>query len=134
MIKIGEVIKLLQISADTLRYYEKIHLLPTIARNSGGLRLYSKQDLSRIRFIKRAQYMGFSLAEIAKLLSFRENPQHAKPEIKKLAADKLQAINLHIDSLQVLKNELTLLVNLCGASADGCPIIEELNNNPKKEN
>ncbi|HCS29286.1 MAG TPA: heavy metal-responsive transcriptional regulator, partial [Spongiibacteraceae bacterium] len=52
--KIGEVVEHLGISADTLRYYEKIHLLPRVSRNSSGIRLYGKKDLSRLRFIKRA--------------------------------------------------------------------------------
>ncbi len=65
MYQIGEVTRRLNISADTLRYYEKIHLLPPIARNASGLRSYCDKDLSRLKFIKRAQRMGFSLEEIS---------------------------------------------------------------------
>lgn len=126
MIKIGKVIKQLEISADTLRYYEKIKLLPKIYRNESGIRLYSEKNLSSIRFIKRSQHMGFSLAEIAKLLEFRLDPQHAKPEIRQLAGAKLLAIKEHLVQLKTLENELTLLVSLCNASADGCPIIDGL--------
>jgi len=128
MIKIGEVIKQLDISGDTLRYYEKIALLPKIYRNDSGIRLYSDKNLSSIRFIKRSQHMGFSLAEIAKLLEFRQDPQHAKPEIRQLAGDKLLAIQEHLVQLNTLKSELTLLVSLCNASEDGCPIIDGLEN------
>ncbi|MBL4941268.1 MAG: heavy metal-responsive transcriptional regulator [Colwellia sp.] len=126
MFKISEVVKQCAISADTLRYYEKIQLLPPIHRNDSGIRLYNKQDISSISFIKRAQYMGFSLAEIAKLLAFRKDPQHAKTEVRQLANDKLIAINEHLSQLKTLKNELTLLVNLCNAADDGCPIIKGL--------
>jgi len=74
MMRIGKVVESLDISADTLRYYEKIRLMPKVHRNNGGVRFYSDKDLSRLRFIKRTQKMGFSLEEIAALLSFRENP------------------------------------------------------------
>lgn len=72
MMRIGEVVTTLAISADTLRYYEKIRLMPKVQRNNGGVRFYSDKDLSRLRFIKRAQKMGFSLEEITQLLKFRE--------------------------------------------------------------
>jgi MerR family transcriptional regulator, copper efflux regulator len=124
MIKIGEVIKQLDISADTLRYYEKINLLPPISRNASGIRLYNAQDLSRIKFIKRAQTMGFSLAEIAQLLEFRKAPQQARPEIRLLAKDKLDEIAQRVNTLKSLQAELTLLINLCSQAEGGCPIIE----------
>jgi MerR family transcriptional regulator, copper efflux regulator len=126
MYQIGEVTRRLSISADTLRYYEKIHLLPSVARNASGLRIYSDKDLSRIKFIKRAQRMSFSLEEIAQLLTFREAPQQAKPEIRQLAGEKLAVIESHLYELQTLRNELQLLVNLCAGSEGGCPIIEGL--------
>lgn len=126
MYQIGEVTKRLKISADTLRYYEKIHLLPPISRNTSGLRIYCNKDLSRLKFIKRAQRMNFSLKEIGQLLSFRESPQKAKPEIRLLAKEKLMNIEAHLEELQTLRNELELLVNLCVSSKDGCPIIEGL--------
>ncbi len=126
MYKIGKVTKLLNISADTLRYYEKIKLLPPISRNSSGLRIYCDKDLSRLKFIRRAQRMGFSLEEIGKLLGFRESPQQAKPEIRQLAGDKLADIERHLVDLKLLRNELKLLVNLCLGSKEGCPIIDGL--------
>ncbi len=126
MYQIGEVTKRLNISADTLRYYEKIRLLPPISRNASGLRIYCDKDLSRLKFIRRAQRMGFSLEEIGQLLSFREAPQQAKPEIRQLAGEKLIDIEEHLQELQSLRNELQLLVNLCAVSKDGCPIIDGL--------
>ncbi len=126
MYQIGEVTKQLKISADTLRYYEKIQLLPAISRNNAGLRMYNNKDLSRLKFIKRAQRMGFSLKEIAQLLSFRESPQQAKPEVRQLAGEKLADIEQNLTELTMLKNELKLLVNLCAGSKNGCPIIDGL--------
>jgi len=126
MYQIGEVTRRLSISADTLRYYEKIHLLPPIARNTSGVRSYCDKDLSRLKFIKRAQRMGFSLEEISQLLIFREGPQQAKPEIRQMARDKLSDIEDNLQELKILRDELTLLINLCTGSKDGCPIIDGL--------
>ena len=126
MYQIGEVTRLLKLSADTLRYYEKIKLLPAIARTAAGLRCYSSRDISRLKFIRRAQRMGFSLDEIAQLLVFREAPQDAKPETRRLAGEKLKDIEARFAELQLWRNELRLLVNLCHGSEDGCPIIEGL--------
>lgn len=124
--RIGEVVTKLGISADTLRYYEKINLMPRVERDSAGVRSYSPKDLSRLRFIKRAQKMGFSLGEIAQLLSFRENPQQAKPEVRALAHRKLASIEERLAELSTLRDELRLLTNLCGSSTEGCPILDEI--------
>ncbi len=126
MYKIGEVSQQLMISSDTLRYYEKIDLLPPISRTSSGIRLYNQQNISQIKFIKKSQAMGFSLNEIAQLLTFRKNPQQAKREVRQLAHDKLKVIEEKFIQLQSLKNELTLLVNLCCQQEKGCPIITKL--------
>ena len=122
--RIGDITKQLELSADTLRYYEKFGLLPNISRTSSGNRQYNDKDISRLKFIKRAQRMNFSLEEIKNLLHMREDPQHAKDEIRTMTADKLADIEAHLTDLSTLKNELTLLLNLCRGSEDGCPIIE----------
>ena len=124
--KIGEVSKLTDLSVDTLRYYEKYGLLPKVSRNESGIRLYTEKDLSSLHFIKRAQRMDFSLAEIKDLLQMRQNPQTARNEVRQLTQQKLEAINNHLDELTTLRNELTLLLNLCQASEEGCPIISEI--------
>ena len=98
--------------------------MPKVQRNNGGVRFYSDKDLSRLRFIKRAQKMGFSLDEITQLLKFRENPQKAKPKVRELAHHKLEEVEQHLTELTTLRNELRLLTNLCGASKEGCPILE----------
>ena len=126
MKRIGEVVAELGVSADTLRYYEKIKLMPKIQRNGAGIRYYNDKNLSQLRFIKRAQKMGFSLGEIAQLLRFRENPQQAKPNVRELAHQKLLEIEEHLTELNTLRDELRLLTNLCGASPDGCPILESI--------
>lgn len=126
MYKIGEMSKRLGVSVDTLRYYEKIDLLPRVHRKSSGLRLYDKKDISRIKFIKRSQKMGFSLIEIKQLLNFREGPAKAKPEVRRLASKKLQEIESHLEDLTLLQNEFQLLINLCTEDAESCPILEAM--------
>lgn len=125
--RIGEVTQQLGLSADTLRYYEKIKLLPRISRNESGIREYDDKDISRLKFIQRAQKMNFSLAEISDLLKMRESPQKVRDEVRQLTADKLMEVDDHLQSLSTLRNELQLLLNLCRGSEEGCPIIEGLN-------
>lgn len=131
--RIGDMARLLEVSADTLRYYEKIGLLPRVGRSGSGLREYGMGDVSRLRFIQRAQKMGFSLAEIAHLLVMRENPQQARDEIRTLTSDKLQEVELHLKDLTLLRDELRLLLNLCRGAKDGCPIIETIDQPSSKK-
>jgi len=124
--RIGDVTKKIGLSADTLRYYEKIKLLPKISRNNSGIREYDDKDISRLKFIQRAQKMNFSLAEISDLLKMRENPQKVRNEVRLLTADKLLEVDERLQLLTTLRNELQLLLNLCQGSENGCPIIEGL--------
>lgn len=130
--RIGAITARLGLSADTLRYYEKIGLLPRVARDGGGMRLYNDKDMSRLRFIQRAQKMDFTLAEIADLLKMREDPQRARKGVRKLTATKLEEVQARLKEITTLRNELRLLLNLCQASADGCPIIENIDQQPRK--
>ena len=131
--RIGGISNKLGLSADTLRYYEKIGLLPKVNRTHSGIRVYNDKDISRLKFIQRAQKMNFSLAEIGDLLKMRENPQKARKSVRALTQQKLLVVKNHLKDLQTLHNELALLVNLCGASEDGCPIIETLDKKNKKK-
>ena len=124
--QIGKVSESLGLSKDTLRYYEKIGLLPRVARNAAGLRIYDAKDVSRLKFIKRAQRMKFSLVEISQLLEMRDSPQNVRDEVRALTRGKLIEVEEHIDELTILRNEFQLLINLCANAADGCPIIEDI--------
>ena len=124
--RIGDVTKKLGMSADTLRYYEKIKLLHKVSRTPSGIREYDDKDISRLKFIQRAQKMNFSLAEISDLLKMREDPQKVRDDVRQLTSDKLTEVDEHLQSLTTLRNELQLLLNLCRGSEDGCPIIEGL--------
>ena len=124
--QIGGLSKRIGLSPDTLRCYEKIRLLPPVARNTSGLRVYDDKDISRLNFIRRAQRMNFTLAEIGQLLEMRENPQNARVEVRALMQNKLQQVEEHLAELNTLRNEMRLLINLCQGADEGCPIIEDI--------
>ncbi len=122
--RIGEVTKRTGISADTLRYYEKLGLLRDVRRTASGMRVYDDRDLSRLGFIQRAKAMNFSLEEIAQLLEMRDDPQHAREQVRWLTRHKLDSVEAQLEQLETLRRELTLLLNLCRGAEDGCPILE----------
>jgi DNA-binding transcriptional MerR regulator len=122
--RIGEVRRRLGMSADTLRYYEKIGLLPRVARNGSGVRRYERADLARLKFIQRARLMNFSLDEIRDLLQFRSDPSGSKAQVRELTRRKLDDIGARVDALQSLRRELDLLMDACTESGKSCPIID----------
>lgn len=132
-LSIGDIGRLLGVSADTLRYYEKIGLLPRVSRSASGIRRYGERDVSRLRFIQRAQKMGFSLAEIAQLLAMRDNPQRARESVRTLTAAKLDEVEMRLQELTLLRNEMRLLLNLCRGAKAGCPIIETMEHRSASE-
>lgn len=127
--RIGEAAERLEIGIDTLRYYEKIRLVPRAIRGKGGVRVYTEPDLARLRFIRRAQGMGFSLDDIRLLLELRRAPRSARPKARALAAHKLAEITERAKEIKQLEGELRLLLNLCDGSSEGCPIIEGIERN-----
>lgn len=124
--RISDVGRLTGLSPDTLRYYEKIGLLARVSRQNSGVRSYNDQDLSRLRFIQRAQKMDFTLAEIAELLKMRDAPQSARKAVRELTARKLADVETHLKELQTLRDELRLLLNLCNGSRKSCGILKEM--------
>ncbi len=125
--RIGEASKILGLSIDTLRYYEKIGLLKPISRSGNGVRVYDTNDLSRLEFIQRAKTMKFTLTEIATLLVLRDEPQSARNDVRELTRRKLAEVETRIEELDALRQELSLLINQCSKSRQGCPIIAEIN-------
>ncbi len=124
--QIGKVAVELNLSADTLRYYEKIGLLPKVSRSSAGTRSYTVADISRVRFIKRAKRMGFRLSEISQLLEFRDQPEKVKPRVRRLAEIRLEEVKVQLFELQQLGDELQSLIGVCEGNAGDCPILQEI--------
>ncbi len=125
---IGELAAESGLSRDTLRYYEKIGLLDEVGRDAGGRRVYGERHLSALRFIRRAQGMGFTLEEIGQLLRFRRNPAAVREEVRERVRAKLGRVERRISELQALRDEMRLLLNLCGCAEEGeaCPILDSL--------
>lgn len=117
------------LSPDTLRYYERIKLMPPPGRTSGGKRIYRDADVARLRFIRRAQAVGFSLDEIAQLVRFRENPAKTSRAVRSLAAKQHSRIKAQLETLETMEAELALLLSLCSGNTVTCPILKELDGN-----
>lgn len=113
-------------SIETVRYYQRRGLLHEPTRPPGGVRRYASADVDQLRFIKRAQAMGFTLEEIRSLLRLRA--QNACNATCALAVSKLRLVDTSIRELQKLREELAQLVAACDANAgeSHCPVIERL--------
>ena len=127
---IGQVANMFDVSAHTLRYYEKIGLLAPIAKDAGGRRRFDNNDIQRLKFIRRAQHMRFSLDEIRQLIAMDKNYEDAsgkfeKAQVRTLVTEKLSEINSSLKQLTLLQKDLKRMLHACQASEDEeCPIIE----------
>jgi MerR family copper efflux transcriptional regulator len=125
-IGIGTLAKRAGVSIDTVRYYEKSGLLAPQTRLASGYRRYGDTQVSRLRFIRRAQELGFSLRDISDLLSLSGRRDVAS--IKRSAERKLNEVNKRIDALRRVQTALTELIRKCpghGRAGD-CPILNAL--------
>ncbi len=120
---IGKLAKQTGVTIETIRYYQRIGLLTEPAKPDGGYRVYSVDTIARIRFIKRAQQAGFTLKEIAVLLSF--DGEHCA-DVRQLAEQKCQQIDQQIRDLMVLRQILGSLVDDCQQTAQSahCAILD----------
>jgi MerR family transcriptional regulator, mercuric resistance operon regulatory protein len=114
------------VSVETVRYYQRRGLLPEPVRHQGSVRRYASADVDQLRFIKRAQGMGFTLEEIRNLLKLRT--QDACHATRSLAVVKLRLVDAKLHELQHLRTELAELIAACDANGDEshCPVIERL--------
>ena len=130
MYRIGELAKLCKIKTDTLRFYDKQGLFTPSSRTDAGYRIYTKKDAERLRFILKAKAIGFTLVEIAELLSVDLNKSNkACADVKGLVDLKLADINEKIEQLNYFKSTLQQLSNACCGgleSAEHCSILEAL--------
>lgn len=124
-LKSGDLAKKSNVNTETLRYYEKEGLLPEPERTESGYRLYADEDVKRVRFIKRAQELGFSLKEIKELLALKLDASQSASEVKRLTEQKIQDIDRKILNLQAMKTILEDLADACSGegSVDHCPIL-----------
>lgn len=123
---IGALAKAAGVNVETVRYYQRRGLLPEPSRALGGVRRYGPEETERLRFIKRAQAVGFTLAEVQTLLQLRANV--CCSATRELAMAKVQMIEHRCEELLQLKAELARWVADCDANAADatCPVIEHL--------
>lgn len=115
------------VNAETIRYYEKIMLLPEPDRSGGGYRVYTEDDYQRLCFIRRCRDMGFSLEEIRGLLSLVDGEQVSCEQVKRMADNHLADIKSKIADLKKMQRTLRELSSNCsGNDVPDCPIIEAL--------
>lgn len=124
---IGKLAKKSGVGIDTVRFYEREGLLPKAVRTASGYRMYSLADVDRLRFIRRAKTLGFSLEEIAELLSLNAG-KGSRAAVKKLAQHRLQDLEQKVAELTAIRDALAKLVKQCSGqgSVAGCPIIENV--------
>lgn len=128
-LSIGKLAKACDVSVEAIRYYEREELLEKPSRSSSGYRQYSESSIKRLRFIRRAKTLGFTLSEIRNLLSISDNKDADKSEVKTVTEQKLRLIEERMADLQRVHKALSDLNAQCTGEGciESCPIIEALN-------
>jgi MerR family mercuric resistance operon transcriptional regulator len=126
-ITIGELSRRTGVNIETIRYYERIKMLPAPPRTEGGHRVYGPVQIQTLTFIRRSRELGFTLDEIRALLALRGPVQAPCGEVREIAAKHLGAIRAKIADLQKLEDLLASTIDRCeGGTAPECPVLEIL--------
>ena len=124
---IGEAVALTGVTAKMVRHYEAIGLIPPPGRTFANYRLYDAGDLHRLRFIKRARSLGFTISQIERLLGLWSDPQRASSEVKALAQTHADELSQKIREMQAMQRTLQSLAQAChGDHRPDCPILDDL--------
>lgn len=130
---IGALARRAGVNVQTVRYYERRGLLTEPARRASGYREYGEGALERLRFIRRAQELGFTLAEIGELLELRLDPRTTAADVKARAREKVEEIEGKIRDLERIRGALEHLAGKCrggrGPTGD-CPLLQALEAQP----
>jgi DNA-binding transcriptional MerR regulator len=131
-LSIGEVAREAGVNIQTLRYYERRGLLRAPRRSEGGHRQYPAESVRLIRFIKRAQDLGFTLKEVEGLVALRETRGRDPVKVRKMAAAKLAAVEEKIGQLRAIREAVATLIDSCDCRGQAieCPILEALDDGP----
>lgn len=127
-LRTSDVAKQAEVNLETIRFYERRGLLPKPPRTASGYRTFSPEMVRRVRFIKRAQELGFSLKEIKELLALRVDPATTCADVRQQAEAKVNDIDEKIRTLRSMRKVLTRLVAACPSRGptDDCPILDSL--------
>lgn len=131
-LSIGELSRHTGVNIETIRYYERIKMLPPPPRTPSGRRCYGLAEARTLAFIRRARELGFTLNEIRALLTLSaKNGQNACAEVRELAAGHLADVRAKIADLRAMARVLADAVRSCDAGeTPGCPLIETLSRPP----
>lgn len=126
--KIGELARRADVPIDTVRFYEREGVIPPPPRRASGYREYGEADVHRLRFVRRAKRLGFTLTEVQDLLGLSEDRTDDMAAFNARAQAKLVDIEHRIEELQRIRTALQSLVTACPGhgSLDGCPILAGL--------
>ncbi len=129
MLTIGKVADRAQVTADSIRFYEREGLIRPAGKSESGYRLYTEEAIRRIEFIKQAQECGFSLADIRELLELRSTDSACCDDIYRVSVAKKLQLEHKIKALNAMSQALTRLIDMCShdrKSLDECPILGAL--------
>ena len=127
---IGQVARLAGVGVETVRFYEREELLEEPGRRASGYRQYAAEAVKQIRFIKRAQQLGFSLKEIRELLTLRVDGQNSCEQVKERTTAKLIEVEQKMGELQRMQHALLHVASLCAGEGprSRCPMLDALDN------
>lgn len=140
-LSIGQLAKKAKVQISTIRYYERVGIIPEPIRSYSGYRQYPEETIALIKFIKNSQELSFSLKEIQSLLSWQQSPDLYKGNAKALVRNKIRDLSKQFDQLKQKKHTLKKLELLCPITKNGgnckahrckvknCPLISHLHNN-----
>jgi len=115
------------VNSETIRYYEKIRLMPEPLRSAKGYRIYDDSHLKRLSFIRRCRELGFTLKEVAALLMLVDGGDYTCEEIRDHTLAHINNVDKKIKDLKIMQRTLSNMVSACDADlAPGCPIVDEL--------
>ena len=132
LLSIGQVAHQAGVNVQTLRYYERRRLLAQPERTDGGRRQYPAETVRLIRFIKRAQDLGFTLKEVEELITLRQTRGRDRSQVRRLAAAKLADVDEKLARLRAIRRAVASLVESCACrgGALACPILGALDDGP----
>ena len=130
-LRIGELASAANVTTDAVRYYERLKILPRPGRTRAGYRMYSEEDVERLRFIKQAQSLGLSLDEVKELLPGRGAGLSECQRVRDLLAAKLAELKTKISEMRRFKKTLSTYLGQCeealaGKRGDCCPVLFEI--------
>ena len=129
--RIQEAARVAGVGPQTLRYYEQRGLIPRVGRRASGYRDYTDEEVRVVRFIRRAQALGFTLEEVADLLRLR-GARSPRQSVRTLADRRLADLETRIADLSRMRDALRMLAHRCARGLDpACPILEALEGRPE---